>query len=132
MNTEKIIKNIITTKIIYVGPEDTMQKVEMIFDEFTIHHILVVEDTKLIGIISKNDLLQVYKSFADRNEVPNRAEVKVSSFMTHDPICLEVDDTIGLAADIFLSNKIHSVPVMNGKDLAGIITNHDLMKYCFR
>lgn len=121
-----------TTKVIYVGIEDTLLKVESIFDEFAIHHILVLDNGKLIGIISKNDILGVYQSHAEENRVPDRSQIIVSSFMTENPICLDVDDSIGLAADIFLSNKIHSVPVVNGDELAGIITNHDLMVYCFR
>lgn len=121
-----------TTKIIYVSQDDTLMKVESIFDEFAIHHILVVENGQLKGIISKNDILGIYQTHAEKNTVPDRSQIKVASFMTEDPICLDVDDTIGLAADIFLSNKIHSVPVVNGDELAGIITNHDLMAYCFR
>lgn len=132
MNTEKPIKSIMTTKIIYVSREDTLLKVESIFEEFSIHHILVVENGQLLGIISKNDVLKVYQSHAEQNNVPNRSQIAVSSFMTENPICVDVEDTIGLAADIFLSNKIHSVPVVNGQDLAGIITNHDLMNYCFK
>lgn len=132
MNTELPIKKIKTSKIVFVKPDDTMLKVEEIFDNFSIHHLLVVENETLCGIISKSDLLKVYRSYTNDGKVVDRSKIIASDFMTKDPITLDTEDTIGLAADLFLSNKIHSVPILNGDQLSGIITNHDLLKYCFR
>ncbi|MBK7634741.1 MAG: CBS domain-containing protein [Saprospiraceae bacterium] len=74
----------------------------------------------------------MYISHANEGKVPDRNKIFARDVMTQDPITLDTEDTIGLAADLFLSNKIHSVPVLNGDQLSGIITNHDLLKYCFR
>lgn len=132
MNTETPIKKIKTSKIIYVLPNDTMMKVEEIFESLPIHHILVIENESLRGIISKSDLLRVYRNCAADGTIPDRHKLKAEEIMTTDPITLDTEDTIGLAADIFLSNKIHSIPVFNGDQLSGIVTNHDIIKYCFR
>ena len=132
MNTEIPVKRIKTSKIIYVSPSDTMLKVEEVFDAFPIHHILVVENEKLMGIISKNDLLKIYKGTVAKGELPQRNHILASDIMTEDPITLDTEDTIGLAADIFLSNQVHSIPILDGDQLAGIITNHDMIKYCFK
>lgn len=132
MNTETPIKKIKTSKIIYVSPTDTMMKVEEIFESLPIHHILVLESETLLGIISKSDLLRVYRSFAAEGTIPDRHNLKAEDIMTADPITLDTEDTIGLAADIILANKIHSIPVLNGDQLSGIITNHDIIKYCFK
>ncbi len=132
MNTETPIKKIKTSKIIYVLPSDTMLKIEEIFETLPIHHVLVVENESLKGIISKSDLLKVYRQSAAEGQIPDRHKILAKHMMTEDPITLDTEDTIGLAADIFLSNKIHSIPVLNGDQLSGIITNHDIIKYCFR
>ena len=105
MNTETPIKKIKTSKIIYVSPTDTMMKVEEIFESLPIHHILVLESEALRGIISKSDLLRVYRSFAAEGTIPDRHNLKAEDIMTADPITLDTEDTIGLAADIFLLNK---------------------------
>ena len=131
MNTELPIKRIKTSRIIFVNPSDTMLKIEEIFDAYPIHHILVVENENLFGVISKSDLLKLYKASAEQGIIPQRDRIKASEIMTQNPITLDTEDSIGLAADIFLSNKFHSIPVLNGDQLAGIITNHDLIKYCF-
>ncbi len=132
MNTEIPVSRIKNTKIIKVHPDDTMMKVEEIFDNFNIHHILVLDENKLVGIISQSDVLKIYKNKANKGVVPMRNEVLAKDIMTTDPIVLDNEDTIGLAADIILANKIHSLPIMEGNRLSGIITNHDLIKYCFK
>lgn len=132
MNSEISIKKIKTSKIIYVSPDDTMSKVEEIFDHFPIHHILVLEENMLKGIISKQDLLKLYKEAVDNGILLNRNNINASDMMTINPITLDEEDTIGLAASIFLANKIHSIPIVNGQSLSGIITNHDIIKFCFK
>lgn len=132
MNTETPVKRIKTSKIVYVGPTDSLLKIEEVFDELPIHHILVVEHNKLHGIISKHDLLKVYRNAVDAGQLPERSKILAKDIMTIDPITLDTEDTIGLAADIILTNQIHSIPVLNGDQLAGIITNHDILKFCFK
>jgi len=132
MNTEITLKKINTSRIIYVSPEDSILKVEDIFDTISIHHILVLEGETLKGVISKSDLLRMYKESVAKGILPNKSDIKAGDIMTSNLITLDVDDTVGLAADIFLSNKVHSIPLFDGDKLAGIITNHDIIKYCFK
>ncbi|MEZ4910884.1 MAG: CBS domain-containing protein [Saprospiraceae bacterium] len=131
MNSETPIKKIVNTNVVFVNPTDTMAKVEEIFANVHIHHILVLENEDLKGVISKSDLLNLYTEYTNNNKLVNRNSTLAKDIMTPDPISLDVDDTVGLAADIFLSNKIHSIPILNGSKLAGIITNHDLIKFAF-
>ena len=114
-----------------MSPDDSISKVEEIFDLMPIHHVLVLDGEMLVGVISKSDLLKMYKDHITNGILPNRSEIRAKQIMTSDLITLDVDDTIGLAADIFLSNKVHSIPLFDGNKLAGIITNHDIIKYCF-
>ena len=51
--------------------------------------------------------------------------------MTKYPISLEPDDTIGLAADIFLANRFHALPILDDDVLVGLVTAHDLLRYSF-
>ena len=132
MNSEIPVKRIKTSKIVYVLPTDTMMKVEEVFETVPIHHILVVENEKLRGVISKSDLLKVYKKAVNEGVFPDRSSILASDLMTKNPVTLDTEDTIGLAADIILANQIHSIPILIGDQLSGIITNHDILKYCFK
>ncbi len=131
MNSEISIRKIYTSKVVSVLPNDKLMKIEEIFNAIPFHHLLVVENEQLKGIISKHDLLKVYSAAAARGVIPDRNQISASEIMTSDPLTLDVDDTIGLAADVILSNKLHAIPVLDGKMLMGIITNHDIIQHCF-
>lgn len=131
MNTEKSIRHIMTTNIVAVKPDDSIMKVEELFQHVPIHHVLVTENKKLVGIVSKLDLLKLYRKELKAEKVLDRSKIFVQNIMTVNPVTIDCDDTIGLAADIFLANTFHSLPVVDGNELVGIITNHDLIKYAF-
>ena len=131
MNTEKSIRHIMTTKIVAVRPDDSIMKVENLFQHIPIHHVLVTENKKLVGIVSKLDLLKWYSKQLKEDKVLDRSKIFVQNIMTANPVTIDCDDTIGLAADIFLANTFHSLPVVDGTELVGIITNHDLIKYAY-
>ena len=52
------VEDIMTKRIVTVGFEDTLSTVKEIFDTVKFHHLLVVEDGELQGIVSDRDLLQ--------------------------------------------------------------------------
>lgn len=131
MNTEKSVRHIMTTNIVAVRPDDSIMKVEELFEHIPIHHILVTEHTKLLGIVSKADLLKLYRKELQEENVLDRSKIFVQNIMTVNPVTIDCDDTIGLAADIFMANSFHSLPVVDGNELVGIVTNHDLIKYAF-
>lgn len=131
MNTETAIREIMSTEIITLKPGDTLLKLEEIFNTNPIHHILVTEGQELKGVVSKNDLMHWMRKAIDGKISSDRSSVTVSEIMTKNPLTVDCDDSVGLAADIFLANKFHSLPVTDGGDLIGIVTNHDIIRYCF-
>lgn len=52
--------------------------------------------------------------------------MRVSDFMTPDPITLPPDATLAEAFEIMLRNEIHELPVIDGSGIVGIITERDL------
>jgi len=55
--------------------------------------------------------------------------VSLSKVMSKNLITLELDDDLGKAKAIFDQHKIHHILVLNGKELAGIITDRDIYKH---
>lgn len=132
MNTEASVREIMSSDVIAVMPDDRLMKVEEIFDIYGIHHVPVVEDGVLLGIISYKDIFNLMREALFNRTKFDSSVIQARDMMTPEPITIDCDDSIGLAADIFLANQFHSLPVMDGGDLVGILTNHDLIKYCFR
>ena len=46
-------------------------------------------------------------------------------------LSINADDSIGLAADIFLANRFHALPIVEENRLVGMVTTHDLLLYSF-
>ena len=138
MNSLDTVSTIMTDELVTVSPNATLEKVHNLFGKFAFHHIPVVDEgMKLKGIISKQDLLRVVYKLARETTGKTYTKIKyqtilVEEIMTNDPIQLDPDDTIGLAADIFLANKFHSLPIVEGNELVGIVTTHDLLKSIFK
>lgn len=128
------ISRIMTRKPETVKPNDTMEDVRRIFEKRGFHHIPVVQEDKLVGLVSYTDYLQLIRSIFDNsqevrlNEKVLNATV-VEDVMTKNILCLSDTDTVENALLIFKANQFHSLPVVNAKHhLVGIITTYDLMK----
>ena len=138
MNTNLNVSSIMTTKLITVKPDDTLDKVQQIFKENIIHHIPVVDSGRqLKGMISKVDMLAFLNNLATQTTGPTWSKFQFSTLtasrvMTSKLITIDPEDTMGLAADIFLSNRLHALPVVEDGELLGLVTSHDLLKFAFQ
>ena len=53
---------------------------------------------------------------------------RVASIMTRELITVNQDDSLQKVKDILINNRIHHVPVVDGKKLVGLVTTYDLFK----
>ena len=55
--------------------------------------------------------------------------MKVVDVMTKDPLTVTPTETIGQADELMSTNKIRQLPVVQGKDLVGIVTDRDIRSF---
>ena len=128
------VSRIMTRKPETVKPSDTMEDVRKIFEKRGFHHIPVVEDGALVGLVSYTDYLQLIRSVFDNNQETRLNEkvlhaTLVQDVMTKSLLCLSNDDSAETALRIFKANQFHSLPVVDDKNhLVGIVTTYDLMR----
>lgn len=132
------ISEIMSRDLLIVRPEDTLDRVHDIFLANNIHHIPVVkENGNLAGIVSKTDFLKVnhmltlfnaekYKEYNDRLY----RHIRVEEIMTKQLATLAPEDTLSIAAGIFMENLFHALPVVDDGALVGLVTTHDVISYC--
>ena len=131
MNPETPVKEIMTKKVIVVNTTTPLAEIEDVLDTKPIHHLVVLDDGLVKGIISKNDILKIYRTHGIKD--PNSlASLQAKDVMVSNPMVVDPDDSIGLVSDIILANKFHSLPVVEDDELLGIVTNHDLIKYSYQ
>ncbi len=129
------IKKLMTTNLVTVQENDTIEFIREIYRNNGFHHLPVLsKNRKLKGIISKADLLKVNKIYSikdleDTVQGIHTPAILAKDIMTKYPLTLDPEDSIGLAADIFLANQFHALPVVEDGELLGIITVHDLLAY---
>ncbi len=121
------ISTIMTKDVITIGPDSSLQEVVDIISKNKFHHLPVVLDKKLVGMITTRDL---WESDIRRKDYPKR---KVKEFMTTTVASLHPDELIGAAAQIFVKHLFHSLPLVDNEgNLVGIITSHDVLRYEFQ
>ena len=130
---------IMTTDLITVGPNDTMDKVQDIFRKHRINHLPVVEADKVVGILSQKDYLKLLHGFtlfkthksAEYNDAILRS-LLVKEVMIKQVALLSPDDSVELAAGYFRENLFHAMPVVDEDEkLVGIISTYDLLNFAF-
>lgn len=133
MNLLAPVSTIMSTDLIVVHEDDKLKKVEKLFNEQKVHHLLVIEDEKLVGIVSKSDYL-FFKRGYNNDPIDDEYDLyrlkvhKVSEIMTTGIAKLDVNDKINIALEIFKENLFHAIPIMDNGKLVGIVTTFDLIK----
>lgn len=133
------IGKIMTTKVITLHPEDTMDKVKKIFESNNIHHIPIVDQGRVVGIISKTDYLKLLHGFtlfktskSDSYNVAILRSLLVREVMTKQVAKLKTEDSLEMAVGFFRENLFHALPVVNDEgELVGIVTTYDLLNYAY-
>lgn len=121
-----------SSPVITVSPDMSVPEALELMQREKIRHAPVVKKGKMVGIVTKNDLMNASPSKAttlsvwEVNYLLNK--IKVEDVMTREVITVTEDTPIEEAARIMADNKISCLPVMRGKELAGIITESDIFK----
>jgi acetoin utilization protein AcuB len=115
-----------------VGPRDSLQKAIELLRRRDIRSIPVVEEDKLIGIVTDRDIRQVapaYPLFRDEEEIRRYTErLAVTAAMTADPMTISPDAPLVQAAKVLETYRISSLPVVDGETLVGMISVMDLLR----
>lgn len=128
------IRDIMTKNVVTVEMDDKLMLVKEIFDNSKFHHLLVIEEGKLFGVVSDRDLLKsispnigtmvvTYKDMATLNK-------RVHQIMTRKPITLTPDADINDAIEVFNKHRISCIPIVDEEFRpAGILSWRDIMRY---
>lgn len=121
------INRIMTTDPATVGPDAPAAEAKTLLLSDNMHHLPVVEDGKLLGIVSSSDLLKI-KLLDNGSGSPG--EVTVSRIMTSDPVVLESQANLRDAATMLSDGGFHALPVVDpDRSLVGIVTSSDLIEH---
>lgn len=110
------VSNLMTRNIISLAPADTVARAKHHFRTNNIHHLLVIEARKVVGIVT-------FEQLRGRSDV----EV-VRDFMVKDIVSVDSETTLRKAASLMIGRGTGCLPVIDGDKLTGIITTSDLRR----
>jgi CBS domain-containing protein len=139
-----LLKEIMTTDVITVSPENTLKDVGRLLKAKRISGIPVIENDMIAGIITITDIMKVIEEIYRWQELEKKAtglkisdlvgkeklNSKVGSIMTKTVFTLEEDKTVDDAVQLMFKKKVHTIPVTRNGKLAGVIGKRDLVCAC--
>lgn len=117
-----LVKEAMTKNIMVVHPDTTIKDAAKIMTQQRVGSLLVVEDSKLVGIITELDI--IWKVVA--GDLDPKITL-VRDVMTKEVITIKANQTLEDATQAMVENNIKKLPVLEGDKLVGIITATDLI-----
>jgi CBS domain-containing protein len=122
--------------LVTVDKHASLRMARRILDQYRIRHLLVVDGKRLVGIVTDRDLRQAAPSSKSPLTISERQEfmdeLKVLEVMSRKLITASSTTTIREAAKVMVSEKIGCLPVVDGNQLVGIVTQADLLEMLVR
>ncbi len=133
------VHEVMTTDVYIIQPDSTLLEAQQIFQSNSFHHLPVVSDGNLKGILSKSDILLISSAFPlndpgtrEKNNKPLLSRMLAEEVMTRNVVRLRPDMALGVAVGIFLENLFHALPVVDDKgNLLGILSWLDLLRVAY-
>jgi acetoin utilization protein AcuB len=127
------VEEIMNRDVVTVDMDAKIKTVREIFEEKKFHHILVVEDDELVGVVSDRDILKQVSPFlataAERTQDRSTLDKRIHQIMTRKPITTGKETTIEQAAEIFVKKNISCLPILSDdRKIVGILTLKDILK----
>ena len=112
-----------TAEVYSVAPNDSVIDAIRLMAQKGVGAVLVMEGAKLVGIISERD-------YARKVVLHGRssADTAVREIMTAEVVTVGLQQTVAECMRIVTEHRIRHLPVMDGDEVAGVISIGDLVK----
>lgn len=122
METEILIREAMTKNVTTVSGEMPVSEAARIMEKNNIGSVIVVEGKSPVGIVTERDITYRVVALDKKPSTVNLSEIMSKHIKTIDP-----GTTLTEASKIMAKYNIRRLPVIEGKDLIGIITNKDIV-----
>ncbi|TCJ19923.1 CBS domain-containing protein [Rubrobacter taiwanensis] len=127
-----LVEDCMTREVLTVTPETTAGEALRMSRERRIRHFPVLENGRLVGIISDRDLRDAAPPAGDPERAAALEKLKVKDVMRREVTTAHPLDPIEHAARDMNERRIGCLPVVSGGKLVGIITSSDVMRALMR
>lgn len=129
-----LISEIMTAEVITAKPSDSVGNALSLLEDLDIRHLPIVEDSRLVGLVTDRDLREYRLPIMQELEHPDEADAllatPISEVMNKTIISVYANEKVKVAIDLMLEYKIGAIPVINRNQehLVGIISYIDILR----
>jgi CBS domain-containing protein len=141
-------KDIMTSEVVTVGMEMGVGELAALLSEKHISGVPVLDDDGgLVGVVTENDLIDQTKQFhiptvvsildsviflesphkIDK-EIKKMTGTKVADLVSSEPVTVTEESTLAEIATIMAEKGVHTLPVMRGEELVGVVGKSDIIR----
>ena len=120
------VSEIMSKDLVTVGPEYNVADVASLMRSKRIGSVIVLEDDRVLGILTERDILGVVGSGEDPKNVA------AHEALTDDLVTIGPDAPVEEAAQEMVRAGVRHLPVISEQDLIGIVSMRDLVRWSVR
>ncbi len=131
--SERTVESVMQREFVSVAPKDRLDFVDDVMKLGRVRHMPVLDEGKLVGVVSQRDLLAASLSlvlaFDFQERRTHMRSVEVAEVMTANPIVVGPTESLRDAAHLMLAHRIGCLPVVEaGGRMLGLVTETDLLR----
>jgi len=135
-----LVRDWMTEHLVTLPPEVSVAEALTLCRKRRIRHIPILEEGRLVGIVSDRDLRDASPALGDPERARTLQEIRVADVMSREVITVDPQDSIENAAQQMYELKIESLPVVSEgavagagstvaeEEVLGIVTSSDVMR----
>ena len=133
MTANRLVRDVMAPEVRTIEESRKLSDVRKLLVKHSFHHVPIVSDNKLVGIISANDMVRLTCDTygTDERSMDNVLDrhFSIDQVMNRNVITIKGDATIREAAMLLGNGTFHSLPVIDADGaVVGIITSTDLIR----
>lgn len=121
------VKDVMSSPVRVIAPEETIAHARRLMLKHGIGRLVVVDDEKAIGIVTKSDLMWKLRQAGSMWRRRSIDHIPVRVVMSENPITTYPDALLEEVEELMLENNISGLPVMD-KGLVGMISKFDIVR----
>jgi tRNA nucleotidyltransferase (CCA-adding enzyme) len=122
------VEQVMTKKVMIIDKDASIEELVKNFRKYDYHAFPVLSGEKLIGIVTKTDILKIL----GREKLGDVLASHINDIMTALPSTISPDMYIGDAVNVMLKRRIRTLPVVKNDRLVGLISHSDVIKHILK
>lgn len=123
-----LVSDLIKGRPVTCGPDDTTVMIASDMTSRGIGCLPVIEDSKLVGIVTEMDLMQAYLDISQMAGSSANLQKPATELMSQSPHDIAPTTTLAQAAQLEIDLYVRHLPVTEDRRIVGIVSDRDIRR----